>query len=204
MRKRIVVFLLAIVMIGAVLMTFRTAILRSFSAVLMQEDALEKVDALVVLSGGGYDRGNEAVNIYRAGWTSKIICTGGNPELNFRIIGIDTLESDLTVMNLQRQGVPDSAIVLMREGTSTLEESDIILAYCKQQNIKKIIVLSSKIHCRRVRSVFAEKFENANIQIIYRGAKSSIYDELNWWEKEEGLIAINNEWMKTLYYWIKF
>lgn len=203
MRKRIIVFLLATIMIGAVLMTFRDPILRSFSSVLMDEDELAKAEALIVLSGGGYDRGNEAVNIYRAGWTNKIICTGGNPELSFRIIGIDTLESDLTVMNLQRQGVPDSVIVLIREGTSTIEESVVILAYCRQQKIKKIIILSSKIHCRRVRSVFADKFEKANIQIIYRGAKSSIYDELNWWKKEEGLIAINNEWMKTFYYWLK-
>jgi uncharacterized SAM-binding protein YcdF (DUF218 family) len=204
MRQRIIAFLLAVIMIGAVLMAFRVPILRSFSTVLIAEDELEKVEAMAVLSGGGYDRGNEAVNIYKAGWTNKIICTGGNPELNFRIIGIDTLESDLTAINLQRQVVPDSAIVLIRKGTSTLEESDIILAYCKKQNIKKIMVLSSKIHCRRVRSVFAEKFENANIQIIYRGAKSSIYDELNWWKKEEGLIAINNEWMKTFYYWLKY
>lgn len=203
MRKRIVVFLLAVIMIGAVLMAFRVPILRSCATVLIDEDKLGKAEAMVVLSGGGYDRGNEAVHIYRAEWANKIICTGGNPELNFKIIGIDTLESDLTAMNLQRQGVPDSAIILIRKGTSTIEESDIILAYCKQQNIRKIIVLSSKIHCRRVRSVFADKFERANIQIIYRGAKSSIYDEMNWWKKEEGLIAINNEWMKTFYYWAK-
>ena len=67
MRQRIIAFLLAVIMIGAVLMAFRMPILRSFSTVLMAEDKLEKVEAMAVLSGGGYDRGNEAVNIYRAG-----------------------------------------------------------------------------------------------------------------------------------------
>jgi hypothetical protein len=48
MRQRIIAFLLAVIMIGAVLMAFCMPILRSFSTVLMAEDKLEKVEAMAV------------------------------------------------------------------------------------------------------------------------------------------------------------
>src|ERR1019366_4913192 len=104
---------------------------------------MQKVDAMVVLSGGGYDRGNEAVQIVHQGYTNKIICTGGNPVIELRVFNIDTLEADMTVANLKRQGIPDSLIVEIRDGTSTKEESKIILDYCKQNDLKKIMILSS-------------------------------------------------------------
>lgn len=187
-----------------VLYVFRTPFLRWFATSLIVEDKLQTADAMVVLSGGGYDRGNEAVKILQQGYTKQIICTGGNPVVELKVFNIDTLESDMTVANLKRQHVPDSVIVEIRDGTSTKEESDIILNYCRQHHFKKIMVLSSKLHTHRVNEVFKEKMRKDNIEVIVRGAPSSRFDELNWWKSEDGLIAVNNEWLKRIYYWIKY
>ena len=165
---------------------------------------MQKVDAMVVLSGGGYDRGNEAVQIVHQGYTNKIICTGGNPVIELRVFNIDTLEADMTVANLKRQGIPDSLIVEIRDGTSTKEESKIILDYCKQNDLKKIMILSSKLHTHRVQEVFKKKLKQAGIEVVVRGAHNSRFDEMLWWQDEDGLIAVNNEWLKRFYYWYKY
>ena len=183
---------------------FRVPELRWFATSLIVEDPLQKTDAMVVLSGGGYDRGNEAVKILKAGYTNKVICTGGNPVIELRVFNIDTLESDMTVANLRRQGIPDSIITELRDGTSTKEESDILADYCIQHGIKKLMILSSKLHTHRVQEVFKNKLKKRGIEIVVRGATNSRFDELQWWRYEDGLIAVNNEWLKRFYYWWKY
>lgn len=203
MRKLAIVVLIIALLI-AVVYVARTPILRWFATSLIVEDPLQNVDALVVLSGGGYDRGNEAVKILNAGYAHQVICTGGNPVIELRVFNIDTLEADMTVANLHRQHISDSIIVELRDGTSTKEESGIIVDYCKAHQLKKIMVLSSKLHTHRVQEVFKKTLQKAGVEVVVRGAPSSRFDELRWWDSEDGLIAVNNEWLKRIYYWYKY
>ncbi len=203
MKKWSLVGLLLLLLAGGGYL-FRQPLLRSFATFLICEDPLQKADALFVLSGGGYDRGNEAAKVFEEGYAPKIICTGGNEVVEFKVFNIDTLESDLTVANLKRQQVPDSVIVEIREGTSTKEEASIILNYCKSHQLQTVIVLSSKLHTHRINEVFRKPLKEVGVQLIVHGAPNSRFDEMLWWQSEDGLIAINNEWLKTFYYWWKY
>ena len=204
MLKRLLALLLVVSLTLFVLYVFRAPLLRPFSLFLIKENSLQKADALFVLSGAGYERGNEAVRIFNQGYIPKIICTGANPQIEFKVFGIDTLESEVTAANLKRLQVPDSAIVKLAEGTSTREECVVILHYCQQHHFRKVMVVSSKLHTRRVNKVFRRKFEDAGIALLVRGATPLSYDVRWWWQNEDGMIAVNNEWMKTLYYWWKY
>ena len=196
--------MLLLILLGGVLYVFRQPILRSCVTFLIKEDSLQHADAMFVLSGGGYDRGNEAVKIFKQGFVNKIICTGGNPVVELKVFSIDTLESDMTVVNLRRQHIPDSCIVQIKYGTSTHEEADTILAFCKEQHLKKIIILSSLLHTGRVNTVFRKGLVEADVQLMLHGAPNSRFNEMLWWQSEDGLIAVNNEWIKTFYYWWKY
>ena len=110
----------------------------------------------------------------------------------------------MTVANLKRLSIPDSIVTEIREGTSTREESDIILKYCIKKNIRKAMVLSSKLHTHRINEVFRRKLKAAGVELVVRGAPSSRFNEMFWWQSEDGLIAVNNEWLKRIYYWIKY
>jgi uncharacterized SAM-binding protein YcdF (DUF218 family) len=202
--RRFLIISFSIILFLVLLYTFREPELRWFATELIVEDPLQKADALVILSGGGFDRGNEAVKIMKAGYVNKAICTGGNPVIELKVFNIDTLESDMTAANLRRQGIPDSNIVELRNGTSTKEESQLIANYCHVHAIKKVMILSSKLHTRRVQEVFKPKLKKQNIEVIVRGAPNSQFDELKWWQDENGLIAVNNEWLKRFYYWWKY
>lgn len=204
MRKKLLIALGVFVIILIPVFAFRKPLLRCCSAMLIKQDNLQVVDALFVLSGGAYDRGNEAVRIYNNGYAPVIICTGANPVVELKSIDIDTLESDMTVANLHRQLIADSLIRTIRYGTSTFEEADTILGYCKANGYKKIMVLSSLLHTGRVNKVFRKKFRQEGITLLVRGAPSSRFKEELWWESEDGLIAVNNEWLKTFYYWWKY
>jgi hypothetical protein len=57
---------------------------------------------------------------------------------------------------------------------------------------------------RRVRMVFEDKFEKAGIQINFHGAAPIEYNDLNWWQNEEGMIMTNNELVKIFYYAVKY
>ena len=203
LRKLLIVFLF-LLLTGCALYLFRAPILRSFATFLIVEDSLQKGDAIFILSGGGYDRGNEAAKIFEKGFAPKIICTGGNAMNELCVFGIDTLESDMAQANLFQLGIPDSVIVMIREGTSTKEEAKIIFDYCKRNSFKHIIIVSSKLHTYRINNVFRKKLKDAGVDLIIRGAPSSRFNEMEWWKTEDGLIAINNEWLKTFYYWWKY
>ena len=202
--RRFLIAVFSLVLLATLTYTYRAPVLRWFAISLIVEDPLQKVDVLVVLSGGGYDRGNEAVKIMHAGYVSKVICTGGNSVIELKVFGIDTLESDMTAANLHRQGIPDSVITELRNGTSTKEESEMIAQYCKEHQIKKVMILSSKLHTHRLQDVFKKKLKAQGVEVIVRGAPSSRFDELKWWQDEDGLIAVNNEWIKRFYYWWKY
>lgn len=203
MRKFIGV-LLAAVMLAAVAAIFKEDLLQGVVIFLIKENPPQKCDALFVLSGGGYDRGNEAVKLLNAKWAPYVVCTGGNPVSELCVMDIDTLESDMTAANLRHHGVPDTQIILLRNGTSTQEEARLALHYCRQRGWNKIMVLTSKLHTRRAARVFHKVFKESGITILMRGAPSSKFNEYEWWKNEDGLIAVNNEWVKTIYYWFKY
>ena len=202
--RKLLYLLLTVLLIGVLVYAFHTPILRSFATFLIREDSLQKADAIFILSGGGYDRGNEAAKLYDAGWAPVIVCTGGNEMPMLCVFDIDTLESDMARCNLLQLGIPDSVIVMIRQGTSTKEEFKIIMKYCAAHHLSRIMVVTSKLHTYRVNDVFRKPLKDAGVELVIRAAQNSRFDELQWWKSEEGLIAINNEWIKTFYYWWKY
>ncbi|MFN8310810.1 MAG: YdcF family protein [Chitinophagales bacterium] len=192
------------VMLLAVAAAFKTPILRSFSNFLMQQDEPSTADAMVVLSGDAFMRGNEGARLYKEGFAPLIICPGGNIEHNLFIITGDSLyESDVCRKNIIRNGVDSNKVVAIHIGTSTAEEAVAVLDYCKVHQLKKIIVVTSLFHTRRAGNVYHKLFAKQGIQVLVRGSHNVFYDEQNWWQNEYGMLALNNEYVKLLFYAIK-
>lgn len=185
------------------LLLFRNPILRGVGHFLIMEDELQKVPVAFVLSGGAYDRAPLAATLYNQGFTDTIICTGENIPNDLLALGLSITEGDITKRFVIENGVPEGNVVLLEQGTSTFEESQLILDYCKQHGITKVGVVSSKFHTRRISRVFNKKFKDSGIEVLIFGAGAISYDEEAWWKSEYGLINLNNEYIKIVYYWIK-
>lgn len=193
-----------VLLLLVVLFLVRVPILRAVGNALICEDKVDRVEAMFVLSGGALDRGSEAARLYHAGIANTIVCTGENIPDDLHALGLDYPESEITKRDMMRSGVPDSAIVLLQKGTSTREEGQYILQYCQQHHLKRIMVVSDKVHTRRINRSFRANFEQAGITLLLHGAPSSSYNEATWWQYEYGLLAVNNEWIKIGYYWWKY
>jgi uncharacterized SAM-binding protein YcdF (DUF218 family) len=205
MKSKLVKMLVLLFLIMISSFIFRASIFRVVANYLIVETNYNSIEYAFVLSGGAFDRGNKGAALYHEGKVKHFVCTGANQSPDIMALGIDTLESDLTKLQLVKMGVPEAAITLIKEGTSTLEEAEIILSFCKAQGLDSILLISAKFHTRRVYQVFTkQQFTEAGIYVCFQGAPSSLYDEMNWWKSEYGLIALNNEYLKQLYYLVNY
>jgi uncharacterized SAM-binding protein YcdF (DUF218 family) len=196
---RFVIFILFMLLIWV----FRVQLLRSAGNFLISEDELMPTQVLVVLGGNSLERGTAAVQLYRAGIAERIVCTGGNVPTALEAAGIPMFEAELSINFLLANGIDSSAVIPLTQSTSTFEEANEVLNWAAAHGVDEVTVLSSRFHTRRVRKVFKKAFKESEIRVRVVGAPSLNYNENEWWKSEEGLIMVNNEYMKTLYYLMK-
>lgn len=203
MLKRLFVVIAFFVFI-IILFLFRVPILQGAGNFLIKEDELQRADAIFILSGDPYDRGKQGQILYREGYAPVIVTTGENISHNLKALNINYAEADLTKHYLVSNGVDSADVIIVRKGTSTIEEADVIINYAKTNSLNKVIVVSTHFHTRRIHSFFHPLFEKENIELIVQGAPSSLYNEQEWWKQEDGLIMVNNEYVKLIYYKLKY
>lgn len=197
-------------MIGVVLILIltltilRNPILKSMANFLIVEDEIEFVEYAFVLSGQALERGSKAAQLLKMGVVEKVVCTGANQPPDLTVFNTDLLESDLTQIQILKTFSDTSKVQKLQEGTSTFEETEAILSFCQENDISEILIITSKFHTRRAKSIFKKQFKNQNINFYFSGANSMMYNESEWWKSEYGLIALNNEYLKLFYYFIKY
>jgi uncharacterized SAM-binding protein YcdF (DUF218 family) len=204
MRKKLLWALLAVAVLGLFVFVFRIPLLRSVHNSIVYEDSLQKADLIVVLSGGTFDRCNEAMVLYHSHWAPKILCTGGNIPMEMKALDLNLTEADLGRMRLKNHGIPPADIITLPMGSSTHAEADLLLRYCITHKIKSCIVVSNRFHTLRTKRVFKKLLADNGISTTIHGAYSSTYDERFWWKQENGLIATVNEYCKMLVYGLKY
>lgn len=203
-KKGWVKFLIISMSMLLLLVLFRNPLLRGFGSWLTGEDTMQQTDACFVLGGNSYERGLAAFGIYQQFPDQHFVATGGN--YPYQILCLDTsmVEAALTHHFMISLGVPDEQVDTLTQSHSTRDEAEEILKYCQANQLRRVMIISSAFHMRRVRWVFEDLFEEAGIEVLFHGASSKDYDSSNWWKNEEGLIMANNELVKLIYYLIKY
>lgn len=182
----------------------RVPLLRTVSEFLVKEDPRTPSDAIYVLGGAPLERGQEGARLLASGLASVVFCTGELVPSVLVAEGIDRTEGELTRNVAIEAGADPDRIKLIDIGTSTLEESVAVIEHAVQAGYTNITVVSTEFHLRRVRRVFRQQAEGTGVQVHVRGAPSLVYDRQRWWESEEGLLMVNNEYVKLLYYWLRY
>ena len=196
--------IMLIVMVTFLIFLLRRPLMLAVGNFLIVSQQPEQADAIYILSGGPDTRGKEGAKLFFTGFSKRIYCTGENKHEFLRLFDIDLTEAELTTRALKLEGVPDSSIYLIEQGTSTREEAKIVAHHAAAHEFTKVIVVSDMFHTRRIRYVFKPHFSKANIELIIVGAPSLVYNEQMWWANESGLIMVNNEYIKLFYYWLKY
>lgn len=195
---------MALCMALAALWLFKAPLLRGAMRYLVNEDTVGTVDALYVLGGGALDRGKEAARLATSTIEAPLYTTGSNIDGTLEEWGITLTEADVTLGICVKHGVPPERVTALRMGTSTMEEADAILVHARMMGYDTIGVLSSRYHLRRIDEVFTDRFADHGILVKRYGAYTERFQESVWWQCEDGLIAVQNEYIKLFYYRWKF
>lgn len=183
---------------------FRTTILQAAIGYLMMDEDVVAVDAVYVLGGAPLDRGLRAAEVHRHFPNTLFFTTGSSINEELVPYGIHLDESEMTKNAAVRNGLPADQCITLHIGTSTMEEADAILAHARFSHYDTIAVLSSRFHMRRVNFVFTDRFAEAGIVVRRFGARTDRFDEAHWWHSEDGLLTVQNEFVKLFYYWWKY
>ncbi|MEN9334955.1 MAG: hypothetical protein RLY35_2135 [Bacteroidota bacterium] len=186
------------------LILFRSNILTAIGYYLVADDDQYESPVFAVLGGNSAERGRAAAWLAEQHPSAHFLVTGGNRPSQLAAIGIITTEADLTKKRMVHLGIDSTRITALETGTSSKEEADLLLDYCKKHQIPQITIVSGQYHLRRLRRTFEPAFEESNIGIRFFGAIEKDFDPEHWWQSESGLIYTNNEYIKILYYWLKY
>jgi len=182
----------------------RVPLLRALGNHLITEDPVTRVDAVFVLGGSVKDRGVEAARVYEQGLSDRFVFTGAPVPSALEALGIDSTEAECTRNSAVVAGIPMEVTTTLNKGTSTFEEAEALLEFAIAERLDTVMVISNRFHLRRIGFVFRDRFRKAGITVLLHGAPSSTFDERSWWTSEEGLIMLNNEYVKLAYYRLKY
>ncbi|MBZ5702294.1 MAG: YdcF family protein [Acidobacteriia bacterium] len=195
--------LLVIGVLAFLFLLAATAALYRAGRWLLVQDPLQKAAAIAVLSGRMPLRAEEAAALYRDGWAPQVWITHApEPGRELQILGIDFVGEDFySVRVLLRLGVPADAIRVLPSGAvNTAAELDLLAKQLEQSGGRSLIVVTSKSHTRRVRTLW-RMLAKPGQSLIVRPAADDPFDPAHWWrtsgdalEVVRELLGLANAW----------
>lgn len=183
----------------------RVPILRAIGHQLVHADPVAPSDAILVLSGGRFDRELEAADLYSRGLAPIVVMTR-EPEAGvlevLRARGV-RVESSLELRQrvLEELGVPAASIdVLDGLVRSTQDEAEAARRWAASRGASSLLVVSSSFHTARARRVFLKVFRDTGVAVRFVPAASSDFDPETWWTDRVTLRDGLFEWQKVLFY----
>jgi uncharacterized SAM-binding protein YcdF (DUF218 family) len=152
---------------------------------LIDEDALQKANAIAVLSGNFPARALEAASLYRKGYAGEIWLTRpGTQTDELAEFGIHfPSEAECNYQVLRRLGIPAKAIrVLDSTVINTQDELEVIGGALRQKNIASVIVVTNKAHTRRVHELW-NKLDSSSGKIIVHAISNDDFQPSAWWTR---------------------
>lgn len=200
LKKRYTAVSLIIVLLIVVAITHRLW-LEAMVRFLIVEDDLSPADVIVILGGGGPERVRRGVELYQAGYGTRIIVTG----MERKLPGLVTTWPQLAMTEAVSLGVPESAVIPEERATSTYEDAKYVKEDMLGMNLKSAIITSSPYHMRRAKMIFRKVFEDRkDISLQFSPAEDSSFQIHKWWTREKELIEVNNEYCKLVLYFFKY
>ena len=177
-------------------------------------DDLQESDMIVVLMGSVPDRILQAVDIYNARYSDKIVLVNSY-RVDYDIfvergVEIPPGDAQLSKMAAIDLGIPEEDILILEGNSrSAQDEALTIREYIRNnREIESIILVTSKFHSGRSKKIFRKALSGLDREInIY--SSPSKYDPSNvnqWWRDREDIKRVVLEYLKLakFYFWKQF
>jgi uncharacterized SAM-binding protein YcdF (DUF218 family) len=173
---------------------------------LVVEDPLVHADVIVILSGRLPERAVEAARVYQAGYAEQIwISPPVSPVDDLKAMHISFLGEDFyNEKVLIAQGVPPDAIrILDRPDENTEAEVRQIVEDLRNWNFHSVIIVTSKPHTRRVRTIW-RKLVGPEPRMIVHYAQDDTFDGAHWWRNTRDALDVVRETLGLFNAWAGF
>jgi uncharacterized SAM-binding protein YcdF (DUF218 family) len=145
---------------------------------LSPQDSLEKVDAIVVVSGGDNNaRIEKGAQLWKEGWADTIIFSGAAAEG-------DVSNAKAMKRIAVSKGVPDEDILIEEKSKTTLDNAQMSAVLITELGFKSIILVTSPYHQRRTYELFKKSLPD--VKIVNQSALDEQWRKKGWWESNVG------------------
>ncbi len=208
-RRRLLILTMLMALLGVAAYMARAPLLRAVGHHLVHADPLAPGDAILVLSGGVFDRELEAADLYARGLAPRVLMTREPEapvfaELRTRGVGLET-PLELRRRVLVELGVPAERIdVLPGLVRSTRDEAEAARRWALGSGASSLIVVTTSFHTARARRAFLEVFAGADVTARFTPASASAFDPETWWTDRitlrEGLVELQKAVFYRVWY----
>ena len=164
----------------------REWLLRSVADLWIVSDPIGPADAVAVFGGGLADRPLAAAQYYRQGLVKQVL--------------VDLAESEAVLLEL---GIPADAIATFGDDLRNTHEEVLALRdWAERHNLRSVIVPTEIFSARRVRWMLHRGFPgDFEIRVV---ALDPPQYRRDWWRQTGGITAFRTEFIKYLYYILKY
>jgi len=176
--------------------TFHEACLNKVAEVLVYQDPVEQVDAIIVLAGSGTgNRIRAGVRLFKQGLGKVIIFSGG-----------ETYPGTHQYMAMKKLvltlNVPENKIIAgeLKGETNTWGEGITNLKTLQENNLKSFILVTSAFHSNRAHSVYKQLISEMgyDFKMLVSPADDPRVPIQEWWKSRTAKKAILIEYLATV------
>ncbi|MBI3089153.1 MAG: YdcF family protein [Candidatus Tectomicrobia bacterium] len=167
---------------------------------LVVADPLQGADAILVLSGH-VERLVAGYELYRWGYAPRLLVANqgvGRCEFNGQVY--PACHSAPRI--LHQLGVPESALIVLREARSTYEEACAAATWMRRRNWRRLILVSSPYHMRRAVLTVRKQLSASDRKLIARPAPQSWFSDSQPHDAP-WLRTVAHEYLGLGYYWLR-
>ena len=189
-RRVLISFGLAL-LLSTLLFLFRGPCLKRLSDVLVRDHDLKHTDAILILGGDLPHKVDHAARIY------PVV----RPEIILISPTVKAASDAARLLDVHSLPAERIEIIPVAEPpTSTYGEAVALRDFLKNSSIRSVTVVTNAFHTRRAFWTF-RRLVSADIEIRMASSPEVGFSRHNWWKTESGVVTVNNELIKRLYYW---
>ena len=177
---------------------------------LITEAPLAKSDAIVVLGGSANykERAHEAARLLLDGHSQRILITNDNMQGPWSSAEQrNPFYYERAVDELKAAGVAAERIeVLPQPVNGTHGEAELLRDYAVNHGFQSVLIVTSAYHSRRALWTFSRVFRDTEIKIGLAAAPPRIESPrpATWWLTRRGWRLVPTEYVKMIYYVVKY
>lgn len=148
----------------------------AIGAVLIVADPIQKVDAVVVLSGGDGDRLALVIEMHDRGFAPNLVITDTSREAN-----------RLLVNEAEAGGFSEDEIFVTDiQVENTVEEAWAVRSFAESRGWDSLMIVTDPFHSFRTRFIFRRELRGSNIEIFIRPVIGHWFRSSSWFLYPEG------------------